>query len=438
MKHEGGKKKKKSDKYDFFYARVYAGFTQPPHTVVVSLDKEWNTDVVIKNVLELLDRADLLVPSVLPTDYTLRFETPADIIPIPKEAESIEFPGMVMEKSHELVDREARLEAERAPVVEKGLKALERRELLEYRQRMREEQARKAKEARVSQLKILLADRTVLERKRNEGISAVLQRRNERTEAHRQHCEDHEAARRAVWAAEKIQPQARVFKRPPERVRPLTKAGAIIGRLQTAIEEANELEEHFEQLQQQKLWEMHEISREKSLIGSTRKRLPMRSPLAPISPIHPEDTPPSECSDESDQSTSWMSKELDQQDIGSTGPPPTATVSKTLPSNADNCDPGAAVGGDDPTGVLALKLLQAASSGYFPDDEIPRGLSLLQLGSGLTAVSPTLGGELLLRASTECFSTLPEGLSLLQSASTPATPGSLPREEDGMDCVPSP
>ena len=46
-------------------------------------------------------------------DYTLRFEGPDDTFPVPKQAEAIEFPGMVVEKSSEYLDREQRLAAER-------------------------------------------------------------------------------------------------------------------------------------------------------------------------------------------------------------------------------------------------------------------------------------------------------------------------------------
>lgn len=227
------------------HLRVYVGFTEPPQTVVVNADTRWNVDSVRVLVVDLLVRKGCELTSAQPFDYTLRFQAPEEKVYIPKEASRISAPGLVLEKSQDLLDREARLKAERDEAKQRAQAELEAREKeqseYERHRRAYEEAIRKeAQQRRLRQERLNLIQER---RERNVLQFEHQDQQKELTEV--QHCERWELHRRLQWAADRA-PRTiarHLVKYPPPR--PLTKTQLLMARLEDDILRAAEAENGF-------------------------------------------------------------------------------------------------------------------------------------------------------------------------------------------------
>eukprot|EP00906_Rhabdomonas_costata_P027407 RCo038928 len=224
------------------HLRVFVGFTTPPQSVVVTADTRWNVDNIRVLVVDLLVRNGCELSSAQPFDYTLRFETPEDKVYVPKEAEKVSAPGLVLEKSQDLLEREAYFKAQREEVLKRAQAELaarerEQEEYERHRQALAEAIRKEAERVRFEQ------ERSTMIQERRERNVMTLERIQEQMELGQvKHCEQRELARRLQWAADRAPPPVRwKLQYPPPR--PLTKRQLLLARLEDGILRAAESRE---------------------------------------------------------------------------------------------------------------------------------------------------------------------------------------------------
>eukprot|EP00996_Jenningsia_fusiforme_P001887 NODE_2741_length_1131_cov_29.162662_g2517_i0.p1 GENE.NODE_2741_length_1131_cov_29.162662_g2517_i0~~NODE_2741_length_1131_cov_29.162662_g2517_i0.p1 ORF type:complete len:291 (-),score=84.28 NODE_2741_length_1131_cov_29.162662_g2517_i0:92-964(-) len=159
---------------------VHATFVEPPKLLMMTITPNWTTFGLIRSALQLLKQSEVHLSSCDEYDYTLRFESPEDHVsgggPPGKAADS-KLPGMILEKSADLLAREYRMEVERAAVIAACELAREERERLEEEEeaqledeeRRREQEEREREERRV--------ERERLEEKRKRNVDEIERRR---------------------------------------------------------------------------------------------------------------------------------------------------------------------------------------------------------------------------------------------------------------------
>jgi len=256
---------------DSFRVRIFVPFTQPAQTVVLTLDKDWDSHIVISSLMEHFQQTGVHLRSYRPYDYALRYEGPEDMVPVPKQVEAIDFPGMVLEKSAAMQAREQRLEAQRQRVMAAGWQAVEAREQEEAAaealaaQQQAEAEAAAAQERQrqevLSQLKYQRQQRLgKIEGDRARQLDSAWQK-SQAIERKRQH--NIKAYR------ERFVPRAYKRSESPRRKTP-TAVDLVIGRLDDAIRRAQAMEKDIRGLHDLDMYKQAEPERQRQACAQKR------------------------------------------------------------------------------------------------------------------------------------------------------------------------